>query len=591
MKTLRHKIKKAAEIWRGGGLRGFRRHLKQKFAKSSEAKNFQKWIRRFDQLTDEDRRTIRHRIEKFPHKPLISVVMPVYNVEEKWLRLCVESVLKQLYENWEFCIADDCSPSPHVRRVLEEYAARDERIKLVFRETNGHISAASNSALELATGDFVALLDHDDELSEHALFYVVGEINDFPEAALIYSDENLIDENGRRYAPNFKPDWSRDYFYSLNLVTHLAVFRRDILQKIGGFRLGSEGSQDYDLVLRVIEQISEKNIRHIPKILYHWRAIQGSVALGSDEKPYAHERAREAIGAHFERTGKEASVGQTVYNLHRVRYELPQDLPKVSLILLADENFQFTRRALKTFIEETDYQNLEVVVVCSETVKTKIETKAYSEELKIIVCESGSEAAKYNLAVSETGGDVLCFADLNLKPQSKDWLKEMVSFAVQKEIGAVGAKILDADERVLHGGLIVGAGDAAGVAHKHLPRGESGYSGRAQVINNFSAVSISCLAIRRETFDKTGGFDAENFPNKLYDVDFCLRLGEENLRVVFTPYAELMRVDKGGLLNVQKKPNQKERDFFVGKWRSLIEKDSFYNPNFSYRDGNFSIKI
>ena len=212
--------------------------------------------------------------------------------------------------------------------------------------------------MKIAIGEFCVLLDHDDELSEDALFYVAKEINDFPETEMIYSDEDLISAKGRRFEPKFKPDWSRDLFYSLNLITHLSAYKTEVLQKIGGFTIGLEGSQDYDLALRVIEEIPEKHIRHIPKILYHWRVIKGSVAYSGDEKPYAHDAARRAIGAHLERCGKKASVEQTIYNLHRVRYELPENLPKVSLILIADEDFEFTKRAIEIFLKKPIIQIL-----------------------------------------------------------------------------------------------------------------------------------------------------------------------------------------------------------------------------------------
>ncbi|CAA9408188.1 MAG: Glycosyl transferase, group 2 family [uncultured Pyrinomonadaceae bacterium] len=584
--------------------RRFWQKLKQLLAKNYEARKYQKWIRRFDTLTDKDRENIFTEIENFKHKPLVSIVLPVYNVEEKWLRLCIESVLKQIYENWEFCIADDFSPSPRIRRVLEEYAKKDGRIKVVFRMENGHISAASNSALELASGEFTAFLDHDDELAEHALFYVVKEINDFPETEMIYSDEDMIDEKGNRYTPKFKPDWSRDLFYSLNLVTHLSVYKTSILRKIGGFRIGLEGSQDYDLALRFTERISENQIHHIPHILYHWRAIRGSVAFSSDEKPYAHERAREALRAHFERTGKAVTVSRSIYNLHRVQYQLPAaPPPKVSLIITADEDFQTACEAIKNFGINTDYPNLEIIIVASSE-KLASEFKAAHSKagmsptanttptLKFVVCEKKSEAEKYNFAVAETSGEIVCFADANLKPAAKDWLTEMASFACQTEIGAVGAKLLYADETILHGGLIFGADGLVGVAHHCFPRSDDGNFTRAQLVNNFSAVSISCLAVRREVFESVGGFDAENFQNKLYDADFCLRLRrEKNYRVVFTPYAELIKTDAKKRLNLEKDSTAVEKYNFMQKWRETVERDPFYNPNLSKKDASFSIAI
>ena len=567
------------------GLRRVRNKIRQKQRQRRERENFQKWVKLDDESKLENRETIRQQIENLARRPLISVLLPVYNIEEKWLRRCIESVTKQIYENWELCIADDCSPSPHIRKILEEYAAKDERVKIVFRRENGHISAASNSALELATGDFVGLLDHDDELSEDALFHVAAEINAFPETDFIYTDEDKIDETGARNTPFFKPDFSRDYLYSVNYVTHFAVYRTEVLRQVGGFRIGLEGSQDYDLALRVIEKVPENHIRHIPKILYHWRAIKGSVALGGDEKPYAHERAREAIAQHLERTGKSATVEKAIYNLHRVHYKLPAKLPKVSLILAADENF--TRTTLENFIGQTDYANYEIILVTN----ARADKLANFGNVKIIVCENASEAERFNRAAAQADGEILCFADANLKALTKNWLKELTSFALQKEIGAVGAKITGAEETVLHGGLVIGASGIIRIAHHHFSKESDGYFMRAQVINNFSAVSISCLATRREVFDSVGGFDAENFPDNFFDADYCLRLGKKNQRIVFTPYAELIKVDEKQRLNFEKNTTAAEESRFVGRWKNFIEHDPFYNPNLSKKDASFSIDI
>ncbi len=565
MKILPRKVEKLFEIWKSHGFAGISNQVKEIARRSREKRNYSRWIER-NKITEKKRENFRNQIANLTHKPLISILLPVYNVEEKWLRLCVESVLKQLYENWELCIADDKSPSQHVRKILEEYAAQDERIKVIWRETNGHISAASNSALELATGEFCVLLDHDDELTEDALFYVAKELNEFPETAMIYSDEDMIDERGKRFYPKFKPDFSRDFFYSLNLITHLSAYRTDILRKIGGFKIGLEGSQDYDLALRFIEQIDEKQIRHIPQILYHWRAITGSVALSSDEKPYAHERAREALREHFERTGKSAKVERGLSQFHRVRYDLPENLPKVSLIVLANKNSETAKKSVEILFEETDYQNLE----------------------KVIFQENSSKAESFNQAVSESSGEILCFVDASLRPLSKDWLEELTGFAIQKEIGAVGGKILAHDETVIDGGLVCGFDGLIGVAFQGLPRDTDSNLFRTQVINNFSAVSANCFAVRRELFDKIGGFDAKNLPDSLFDADFCLKLRERNLRIVFTPYAEFIQVEKSGSWT---KPSAKESEFFKQKWQSVLEKDPFYNPNLSLTGETFTIKI
>ncbi len=575
---------RAAKLFQKNGWRKLRRRVGIERRQEKESENFQKWII-VNRLTDAKRESMRREIKAFSRQIKISVLLPVYNVEEKWLRLCIESVTNQIYENWELCIADDCSPSPHIREILEEYVAKDKRVKVVFRSENGHISAASNSALKLATGEFTGLLDHDDEISEDALFQIAREINQFPDANFIYTDEDMIDETGARYEPKFKPDFSRDFLYSVNYITHFAVYRTEMLRRVGGFRIGAEGSQDYDLALRVIEEISEMTIRHIPKILYHWRAIRGSVAFSSDEKPYAHERARQAIREHFERVGKHAAVSETVYNLHRVCYELPKNAPKISLIFSAGEDF--SEKTVEDFVGQIDYENYEIVIAGNFGAGSQ----ANLTNVKFVDCESESEAEQLNFAAAQTSGEILCFADLNLKSLAKDWLTELARFVWQKEIGAVGAKILDADESIRHAGLIVGAGDLTSAVYENFPRGFGGMLGRAQLAGNYSAVSISCFATRRAVFDSVGGFDAKAFPNRLFDADFCLKLREKNYRIVYTPSAELIKIDAKRRLNLEKKSTAEEKNRFIEKWKKIVESDPFYNPNLSKRDANFSIEI
>ncbi|HEY0461878.1 MAG TPA: glycosyltransferase, partial [Pyrinomonadaceae bacterium] len=531
------KLKTAARVIKTGGWSALKAKIRRRQRQKREAGNYQEWIQKH-RLTKTDRARMRSEIARFAHRPLVSILLPVYNIEEKFLRACIESVGAQIYENWELCIADDFSTAPHVRLVLEEYARKDKRIKIVFRSRNGHISAASNSALELAAGEFTALLDHDDELSEDAVFYVVKEINQFPDAGFIYSDEDMTDAENTYFLPKFKPDWSLDFFYSVNYVTHFAVYRTAILQKIGGFRRGFEGSQDYDLTLRFIEQIDESQIRHIPKILYHWRVVPGSVSFSADAKPYAYERARAALREHFERTEKPAVVTRGVYEFNRVRYELPAALPRVSLILSADSDFE-TAKNVVGFLDETAYENLETILICRAP-----RDLYFSDNVKVIFRENLSKAESLNRAAAESGGDVLCFADINLRPLSKDWLKELTAFAVQSEIGAVGGKVLAPDETISGGAFVLGFEELARAANLDLPRDADEGLYRTRVTGNFSAVSARCLAVRRAAFVEAGGFDAENLPDSLFDVDFCLTLGARAGRIVFTPYAELRKTKK-----------------------------------------------
>ncbi|MGI9034432.1 MAG: glycosyltransferase family 2 protein [Pyrinomonadaceae bacterium] len=573
MNAFRRKITHARKVWKEQGWRGIKRHAEQQAFFRRETRNYQKWILEFDELTGDDRRRISQNIENFSHKPLLSVVMPVYNVKEKWLRRCIESVIRQIYANWEFCIADDASSAPHIRKILDEYAAQDARFKIVFREKNGHISAASNSALELADGEFAVLLDHDDELHETALYHVAQEINRHPATEMIYSDEDLIDERGRRFAPKFKPDWSPDFFNSLNLITHLSAYRTAVLRKIGGFRVGTEGSQDYDLALRVTEEIRAENIRHIPRVLYHWRAIQGSVALDADEKPYAHDRAKRAIQQHFEREGIAAKVTNGYSHLHRAVYQIPENT-FISIIFCAENSAQVEKISARINDEKT-----EIIAVGKET-KNLARVK-FVEPQK-------TAAESLNRAAAAATGDVLIFLDAGVEPLNSDWMRELASLAVQSQIGAVGGKILNADATVRNAGIILGARGAIGFAHRRFLTDALGNFLRLVLINNFSAVS-GAFAVRREIFGD--GFDAENFPNGLYEIDFCLRLRRERkLRNVFTPYAEFLQTSESAT-EKSLRENSPEVSRFKEKWKGILEKDPYYNPNLSLADESFSISL
>lgn len=554
-------IKRSFESLRKSGLRGLLQQIQVFSWKQKQAADYQLWIREKDTMTPADIQTLKQKAGALNDKPLISVVLPVYNVDDKWLRLCIESVANQIYPYWELCVADDASNMPHIRKTLEEYAARDDRIKVVFRPENGHISAASNSALELATGEFTVLLDHDDELASHALYHVAAEINEHPETQMIYSDEDLIDEQGKRRDPKFKPDWSPDLFYSLNLVTHLSAYRTELLKKNDGFRTGFEGSQDYDLAIRITEQIPAAAIRHIPKILYHWRAISGSVALDPEEKPYAHDRAKKALSEHFTRKGISATVTEGYSVLHRINYDLPEEVT-VSLI------FGGTEEAAETVLKKAGHKKVELITIDTG---------------------SGSHAERLNAAAKKATGDVLLFFKDGIEAASENWLREMASLALQKEIGAVGAKLLYRNGIIHHGGIVLGIEGSAGFAHRGLPGWFAENLLRAQVVNNFSAVLGSCMATRRDLFEESGGFDKALFANGLFDVDYCLRLQESGYRITWTPYAEFFMDEKAATEAAVENKDSKEVKAFQRKWAGVIENDPYYNPNLTREREDFSV--
>lgn len=593
------KLKRAHEFWQSRGWRGIKHRIKIWRKPRDWAADYQKWIELYDTLTDEDRRRMRERIADFTLTPKISILTPVYNVEEKWLRLCLESVLKQIYPHWELCIADDASTKPHVRRVLEEFSAADDRIKIIFRAQNGHISAASNTALEMATGEFCALLDHDDELSEHALFYVAEEINRYPEADLLYSDEDMIDAEGRRYDGKFKPDWSPDFFHEVNLLTHLPIYRTEILRRVGGFRLGYEGSQDYDLALRVTEQIPPQNIRHIPRILYHWRAIPGSVAFATSEKSYAQARSQRALQEHFERIGARATVAEGFQNYHYAQYSLPNVIaPRASLIFVSEKN-DYLPAAIENLLKVTVYPNFEIVVICPSKIRAALEQKlAPAARVRIVEHNYWHNlAGLYNFAAGHALGEVLCFLDCSIRAAESEWLKELVRQARRPEIGAVGAKLLYRDGVVRHAGIILGVNGLCANAHEYWRADESGYYLRAQLAGNFSAVSGACLATRRDVFDSVKGFNGTDFPRGLFDVDFCLRvLSEQNLRVLFTPYAQLTQLQESASEKIYNSPRRRKKSIevvnFKKRWAHLLDNDPYYNKNLSLAaGGDFSLAI
>ncbi len=560
--------------------------------------NYKRWTELYDTLTDPDREGILARIGKLKYRPLVSVVMPVYNVKEEWLRRAIESVRRQLYPYWELCIADDNSTQPHLRRVLEEYAAKDSRIKVAYRKVNGHISAASNTALELATGEFLALLDNDDELREHALYMVGEEINAHPQTDLIYSDEDKWDELEGRNSPHFKPNWTPDLFYSYNFISHLGVYRTAIVKKIGGFRVGYEGSQDYDLALRFIEQVPHDHIRHIPHVLYHWRAVKGSVALEPSGKEYAHEAARKALRSHFERTGIDATISAGHGYHHRVKYSLPNPLPLVSLIVGTRDKEELLRQVIEGVLEQTDYQPVEIIIVDNQS--TDPATQTYLSQLKrdprIKVLQYDAPfnfSAMNNLGVRAAKGEVVGLLNNDLRVINGEWLKEMVSHALRPEIGAVGAKLLFSDDTVQHGGVILGVGGVAGHAHKYLQRESSGYINRAQVIQNFSAVTGACLVMRRKLYEEVGGLDEQNLAVAFNDVDFCIRIRESGYRILWTPYAELYHLEsisRGSDASPENAPRfQDEVHYMKRVWQEVLYNDPCYNPNLTLEHEDLSL--
>jgi glycosyltransferase involved in cell wall biosynthesis len=581
----------------GGLLKRIRsRGLRSIWHQRVQMDNYGSWIAMYDAITESDRRAIRAHIRALPYKPLISVIMPVCDPREEHLRAAIDSVRKQLYPNWELCIADDASSNESIRQILRHYAKIDTRIRVVFRAVRGHISAASNSALEVARGDFVALLDHDDQIPEHALYMVAVEVNEHPDAVVIYTDEDKLDEKGERLSPYFKCDWNPDLFYGQNMITHLGVYRADLVRQVGGFREGFEGSQDYDLALRVVELVRPGQVRHIPHVLYHWRITEGSAALDLRNKSYAHEAARKALQSHFNRCGINAqSIPAPGYPyFHRALFTLPSDLPLVTVIIPTRNAKNLLERAVAG-VRRARYDRVELIIVDNQS--DDPETLAYLSDLRrsgVTILSHDQPfnwSALNNFAASQARGDVLLFLNNDVEPLDDEWLEEMVRHISRPEVAVVGAALYYPDGRLQHGGVLLGLGGVAGHAHHGFPMMHPGYFGRAVLVQNFSAVTGACMATRKNVFLELGGFDAENLPVSFNDVDYCLRVRERGYRVVWTPYARLYHLEGAsrGRGSADSPRHRLEIDYMRRRWGHLLESDPYYNPNLTLDRADFSL--
>jgi O-antigen biosynthesis protein len=594
--SLRRAAEQAYRVGRAGGLPALGERLRLRLARERASRVYQAWVKRYDSLTDDDRRAISTRLERLPYQPLISVVMPVYNTPEPWLSRAIASVRSQLYPGWELCIADDHSSAPHVREVLEASAAQDSRIKVVFRARNGHISEASNSALELVAGEFVALVDHDDEIPDHALFMVAEELNAYPDAELIYTDEDKIDERGKRYFPFFKPDWDPDLLCSINSIAHLLVCRTSLIRRLGGFRVGSEGAQDYELALRAVEQIPETAIRHIPHILYHWRSIRGSMARTSGEKSYVSEAGRQALAAHLERRGVVAEVLPCAESSYRALYPLPKPAPTTSLVLAMPCEAGMLARVLRGLLEGTAYNPLEVLVVGPEAAPDDATVAlSFPEDRRVrFVRSAGAEgqAAVLNHAVRQASGEVIALL-VALEPQTRDWLRELVSQAMRPEVGAAGAMLYRDRGTLEDAGVILGGRNLVTHAYRGVPA-TIALSGRmlerTEMVQNRSAIAGTCLVLRRRVFDEVGGLDERNLPSAYYDVDLCLRIRQAGYRVLCTPHARLTCLALP-VEHVLGPALEAQRRYFRTRWENALRRDPFHNPNLALDREDLSLAM
>lgn len=549
-------------------------------------------------LTEADKKILKAECAKLAYKPQFSILLPVYNVDERWLRSCLDSVLGQVYPNWELCIADDASTNDRVPKVLQEYAAKDARIKVVFRKKNGHISAASNSALELATGQYIGLLDHDDVLAADALYENALLLNRHPDADMIYSDEDKIGEDGVRHSPFFKPDWSPDNLLGQMYTCHFGVYRTSIVRKLGGFRTGFEGSQDHDLALRVTEKTDK--IYHIPKILYHWRTIAESTAAGAGAKHYTTSAGLKAVGEALQRRGEGgwAEALEHYPGHYLVHYPL-QRRPLISIVIPTRDMARLLEKCLESIFHKTTYANYEVLVIDNGSVKPDIHhlfakwRQREPERFRVMYLDIPFNYSRLNNeAVKQARGELLVLLNNDVEIITPNWLEEMAGQAMRPSIGTVGAKLLYADQTIQHAGVTLGIGGVGDHSHRGYGPEEVGYFGRLLIVADYAAVTGACLMVRKELFTQVGGLE-EKLTVAFNDVDFCLKLLAKGFYNVVLPQVKLYHFESKSR-GYENTPEKMERfldevNFMKQRWGNLLKHDPFYNPNLTLDRQDFSL--
>lgn len=531
------------------------------------------------ELSGKELEDMRIQCASFEYRPKISIITPVLNTREEWLRSSIESVLHQIYDNWELCIADDGSDQPHIKETLNCYQQKDARIKVKYLNENQGVSGASNEALAMASGEFIGFLDHDDQLLPNALYEVVLMLNRNASADFIYSDEILISKRGKPVFAYFRPDFSLDYMLSHCYIVHFVVIRASILKKIGGFRAEFKVSQDYDLFLRVLSQT--RNVLHIPKILYRWRQYESST--GHLLKERVMESSRRALQDFADREGIKGVVwGTKNFNFFRLKRDI-LDRPKISIIIPTKDRIDLLKRCIESIQNRSSYDNYEIIIV--DNMSQEEETAAYLDGLgksyRIIKFNEKFNYSKLNNYAAEFArGEHLLFLNNDIEVLNSDWLEAMLEQSQRDEIGCVGAKLLYPDRKIQHVGVVVGWGGRAEHIYKWLHSNDIGYMGHFVSIRNYSAVTAACMMLRKSIFNEVGGFD-ERFEIGFGDVDLCLRVRELGYENLFTPYAELLHYEsatRGRSFSFDPHPNDTKR--FIERWQEYIKGgDPYYNPN------------
>ena len=589
-----------ALFWRAVGyrMRG-RNHLGRALAARGAA-GYDAWVARYDTLTDADRARLRAEAAGYADPPLISIVMPVYNPAQSVLAAALASIRAQLYPHWELCACDDASTDPEVGRILERAAAEEPRIKLVRRVENGHIARATNDALALASGAYIAFMDHDDVLPEHALSEVARALVADPALDLVYTDEDKVDTNGRRFEPHFKPDWNVELLYAQNYVNHLTVVRSELVRAVGGLRPGFEGSQDHDLILRLVDRLEPARVRHIPRVLYHWRAAIGSGTFSDTSLKKAEDARLASLAELVAGRGMRARAERGPLGFNRLVRAVPEPPPLVSVVIPTRDRAELLAVTLDGLLDptRTAYPSIEVVILDNGSVEP--ETAAlfarWSADPRVRVLPSPGTfnfSKLSNEGAAAATGPLLLFLNNDVEVIEPGWLAEMVSIAEEPHVGAVGAKLTYPDGTLQHGGVVLGAGGVAGHSHLGIGPDDPGYFGRMVMAQEVSGVTGACLMMRRRVFEEVGGFDAVGLTVAFNDVDLCLKITGAGYRIVWTPHAHLTHHESKsrGIEDTPEKRARFESEVrtMLERWGPRLRRDPHYNPNLARATAHFRL--
>lgn len=575
------------------GLRKIRRKIAIFKTYSKFNDNYKDWIYNNEPKESETKKQEKF---KFKYEPKISILIPMYNTNEIFFKELIDSLKAQTYKKFEVCLADG---SQVENKELEKYFSDDNRFKYKHLSENKGISENTNAALEMATGEFIALVDHDDTLPCFALYEVVKTINDNPDVEFIYSDEDILDAKYERKNPYFKPDFSPDTLRSSNYICHLSVLKKTLIDEIGKFRAEFDGAQDYDMILRATEKA--KLIVHIPKILYHWRAHENSTSQNTDSKSYAFIAGKKAIEEQLKRLNIKGNVELLeTPGTYKVNYEVINN-PLVSVIIPNKDSIQDLNKCISSVLKST-YNNYEIIIVenNSENKETFDFYRKLEENNKNVHVvkyeEKGFNFSKINnFGRKFAKGEYILLLNNDVEVINENWIEEMLGICQQKNVGIVGAKLLYPDNSVQHAGVIIGIGGVAGHIHKNIKDSDPGYFSRAVIVNNFSAVTAACLLVKTNIFDEVGGLD-ETLEVAFNDVDFCMKVRNKGYLVVYTPFAKLHHFESKsrGNEDTKEKKNRfsNEIDRFKEKWQEELEKgDPYFNKNFRLDDYLFVIDI